>query len=66
MALDKKTYHDLLGRLVVTKEGKRLVIDLTKTIIRNSDGEIIGSSAIIRDITEKKKSILLLREELFS
>jgi len=38
----------------ITKDGRRLVVALTRTAIKNSEGEIIGSSAIVRDITEKR------------
>lgn len=39
----------------VTKEGKRIIVSLTRTVIRDADGKPVGSSAILRDITEKKK-----------
>ncbi len=39
----------------VTKEGRRIIVSLTRTLIKDADGRAIGSSAILRDITEKKK-----------
>jgi len=39
----------------VTKEGTRLDIALTISPIRESTGQIIGASAIARDITERKR-----------
>jgi PAS domain S-box-containing protein len=39
----------------VTKEGRRIIVSLTRTLIKDADGRPIGSSAILRDITEKKK-----------
>lgn len=37
----------------MTKDGKRITIDLSRTIIRSPHGEILGSTAIIKDVTEK-------------
>ena len=39
----------------ITKDGRRLLVSLTRTLIRDADGNEIGMSAIIRDITEKRK-----------
>ncbi len=39
----------------ITKEGRRIIVSLTRTVIRDADGNSVGSSAILRDITEKKK-----------
>jgi PAS domain S-box-containing protein len=39
----------------ITKEGKRITVSLTRTVIQDADGKVVGSSAILRDITEKKK-----------
>jgi len=44
------------------KDGTLLDISLTISPIRNVNGEIIGSAAIIRDITEKKRLEKLLLE----
>lgn len=41
--------------VMVTKENKIMEVTLTMSPIKNSKGEIIGVSRIIRDITEKKK-----------
>lgn len=43
----------------VTKSGQRITIDLTRSAIRD-DGRLIGSLAIIRDITEQER----MREQL--
>lgn len=37
----------------ITKAGKRITIDISRTLIRNEDDEIIGSTAIIKDVSEK-------------
>jgi signal transduction histidine kinase len=37
----------------VAKDGRRVIVDLTRTAIRNEKGEIVGSSAIVRDITAR-------------
>jgi len=44
------------------KDGTLLDVSLTISPIRNVNGEIIGSAAIIRDITEKKRLEKLLLE----
>ena len=38
----------------LTKDGEKVVIALTRTAIKNSEGKVIGASAIVRDITEKR------------
>jgi len=45
-----------------TKEGKRIWIETIKTPIYNDGGQIIGTSGIARDITERKKAEEALRE----
>jgi PAS domain S-box-containing protein len=39
----------------LTKDGRRIAVSLTRTVIRDADGKILGSSAILRDTTEQKK-----------
>ena len=39
----------------VTKDGRELIVELTRTAIRDESGQIIGSSAILRDITERER-----------
>jgi PAS domain S-box-containing protein len=39
----------------INKEGKRISVSLTRTVILDADGKVVGCSAILRDITEKKK-----------
>ncbi len=40
----------------VAKDGRRVIVDLTRTALFNEKGEEIGSSAILRDITERVRS----------
>lgn len=37
----------------VTKSGKRLTVNLSRTLIKGEDGEPIGSAAIVQDMTDK-------------
>ncbi len=37
----------------ITKDGRRITIDLSRTLIKAKDGKVIGSTAIIKDVTEK-------------
>jgi PAS domain S-box-containing protein len=46
----------------VTKDGRRLDISLTVSPIRNPAGDVVGASAIARDITERKRAEDELRE----
>ncbi|MFC1561505.1 PAS domain S-box protein, partial [candidate division KSB1 bacterium] len=39
----------------ITKSGKRIYTSLTRSLIKDKKGKVIGSSAILRDITEYKK-----------
>lgn len=39
----------------ITKGGKKIVIDITKTLMKNDEGKVVGSSAIIKDITERRE-----------
>jgi PAS domain S-box-containing protein len=51
----------------MAKDGRRLDISLTVSPIRNTAGDIVGASAIARDITERKRAeeeIRLLNEQL--
>jgi len=39
--------------LRLTRDGRRITIDLSRTLIRSLDGEPVGSVAIIRDVSEE-------------
>jgi PAS domain S-box-containing protein len=39
----------------LTKDGKRISIQLTRTLIKDTNGKVIGTSAIVRDVTEIKR-----------
>lgn len=39
----------------LAKEGQRISIQLTRTLVRDTAGNVIGSSAIVRDVTELKR-----------
>ncbi len=47
--------------LRLTKDGQRIDVSLTSSPIRNAEGQIIGASTILRDITEYKRSQEALR-----
>lgn len=40
----------------VTKDGRVLTVELTRTLLHDKDGQRIGSSAIIRDVTERERA----------
>jgi PAS domain S-box-containing protein len=40
----------------IAKDGRRVIVDLTRTLLYNEQGEVIGSSASLRDITERVRA----------
>ncbi|MFQ6014460.1 MAG: ATP-binding protein [Anaerolineae bacterium] len=40
----------------ITKDGRRVTVELTRTLLTDKESNIIGSSAILRDITAKKRA----------
>ncbi len=40
----------------ITKDGRRVIVDLTRSAITNERGEVVGSSAVLRDITERVRT----------
>jgi PAS domain S-box-containing protein len=40
----------------IAKDGRRVIVDLTRTVLYNEQGEVIGSSAVLRDITERVRA----------
>jgi len=45
----------------MTKDGRRLMVSLTISPIKDATGNVIGASKIVRDITERKKAEEALR-----
>jgi len=37
----------------VTKDGRRITVDISRTNVHGADGEVLGSTLIIKDVTEK-------------
>ncbi len=37
----------------ITKDGRRIQVDISRTLVRSETGEILGSTAIIKDVTEE-------------
>ena len=37
----------------MTKDGRRITIDISRTDVRSKEGDVIGSTVIIKDVTEK-------------
>lgn len=46
----------------LTKEGKLLTVELTRTLLRDEKGSIVGSSAILRDVTERERANAQIHE----
>jgi len=47
----------------VRKDAKRVAVSLTVSPIRNRKGEVVGASAIARDISERKQAEEVLRQQ---
>src|SRR5512140_513560 len=60
-ALRRGERIDHYETLRITKDGKILNISLTISPIRNSQGELIGASAIGRNVTEARRAEAALR-----
>lgn len=46
----------------LTRDGKQVTVELTRTLLHDEQGKVIGSSAILRDITEREQNALQVRE----
>ncbi|HVO29969.1 MAG TPA: ATP-binding protein [bacterium] len=53
--LEKRGYANDEEAVRMTKDGRRVIVSVTRTAIKNARGEFAGFSAIMRDITERKK-----------
>lgn len=54
--IEEKVYIHHLETVRVAKDGRRIDVSVSVSPIMNEDGVLIGSSAIARDITERKKN----------
>jgi len=39
----------------IRKDGRKIYVELTRTIVRDSEGRVLGTSAVVRDITQKRE-----------
>lgn len=46
----------------LTKDGKTLTVELTRTLLRDEKGSVVGSSAILRDVTERERAHAQIQE----
>ena len=53
--LERRGYVNDSEAVRITKDGRRVVVSVTRTAARNATGEFVGFSAIMRDITERKR-----------
>jgi PAS domain S-box-containing protein len=54
----------LLSVPAVRKDGERLSIEFTVTLLRNADGELAGIAAIVRDVTARWQREQEVRKQL--
>lgn len=46
----------------VTKDSRIITVELTRTLLRDEAGNVMGSSAILRDVTERERAQAQVRE----
>ncbi|MGC9967227.1 MAG: PAS domain S-box protein [Syntrophobacteraceae bacterium] len=51
----------LLAVPAIRKDGTRISIEFSIVLVRSRDGEVVGSAAIMRDVTERRKKELALK-----
>jgi PAS domain S-box-containing protein len=49
---------------MIKKNGSMITVDISLSVLENSEGEIIGSIGVIRDITERKQAEEKLKETM--
>ena len=66
MATGKSHYGegDLLAVPGVTKDGRRISVEFTVALLRNTAGDAIGIAAIMRDVTKRFEETRVLRRQL--
>ena len=65
MATGESRYStDLLSAPGVRKDGSRLSLEFSMVIVRGEEGSILGTSAIIRDVTARWQKEKALKERL--
>jgi PAS domain S-box-containing protein len=60
-AQDIHTYYDAVR---LTKDGRRIDVSVTLSPLKDSVGQFVGVSKIIRDISERKRAQVLLQQAL--
>ncbi|NOZ27845.1 MAG: MEKHLA domain-containing protein [Chloroflexi bacterium] len=53
-AVDQEGYIRNYETVRVAKDGRHIHVDLTYTLVRDTDGRVIGSSAVMRDISRRR------------
>lgn len=53
--LERRGYVNDAEAVRLAKDGRRVLVSVTRTALKNADGAFIGFSAIMRDITERKR-----------
>ena len=54
-ALSRRGFVNDTEAVRVTKDGRRVIVSVTRTALKDAQGKLIGFSAIMRDITEKRR-----------
>jgi PAS domain S-box-containing protein len=47
----------------IARDGRRVVVDITRTPLRDDNGRVVGTSVIMRDITQRKTQEAIVEEE---
>jgi PAS domain S-box-containing protein len=65
MASGKTKYaQDLLAVPALRRDGARISVEFTVTLVRGEKGEILGTGAVIREVTARRQQEKELRERL--
>ncbi len=54
-ALERRGFANDEEAVRLTKDGRRVLVSVTRTALKNVAGEFVGFSAVMRDITERKR-----------
>lgn len=55
---------ELLSAPAIRKDGTRISVEFSMTLLRHPDGELVGTGAIIRDVTARWQKEKALKERL--
>ncbi len=55
---------DLLAVPALTRDGRRVSVEFTITLLRDAEGDAVGMAAILRDVTTRFEEVRRLRKQV--